>query len=156
MIKKVVQEQNGFLLLEAMLAILIVTIALFAIVGMFGQAAMVNRTAGAYAKTGNIAQKYMEIYKQKIEDSTSAVWNRAGSYDSTGKRTVPDTEFDQADKDAYTITVEAQVNPEGTFEADNFVSDNANKLVRLKVTAAYKRDNSNKVELVTYCLREGY
>ena len=156
MIKKVVQEQNGFLLAEALLAILIVTIDLFAIVGMFGQAAIANRTAWTYAKTGNIAQKYMEIYKLKIEDSTNAVWNQAGSYDATGKRTVPDTEFDQADKDACTITVEAQVNPEGAFDAGNFAGDNANKLVRLKVAAAYKKDNSSKVELVTYCLREGY
>lgn len=154
---KSISGQKGFLLVEAMVAMLIITIAIFAIVGMFGQAAIANRNAGAYTQTSNIAQKYMEIYKQKIDSNMDTIspWNQVGSYDGNGKRTVSTSDFDPEDNANYNIAVEAQVYPanSGAFNASQFASDDNYKLVQLKVSVSAKNGNTAEVDLVTYCLR---
>lgn len=57
------RQQQGFLMIEVSVAIVIISVALFAIAGMFIQSTMAGKQAADYTVATNLAQQAMEYLK---------------------------------------------------------------------------------------------
>jgi len=57
------KSEKGFMLAEVMLAVLIMSVALVAITGLFTQAILANLMATHYTEAANLAQKQLELLK---------------------------------------------------------------------------------------------
>lgn len=58
-------DQRGFLLVETMVAIFLISVALVAVAGVFAQATRSNLQAGEYTVATNLAQEKLEQLKSK-------------------------------------------------------------------------------------------
>ena len=78
-------KQKGFLLIEVLVAIVIISVALVAIGGMFIQATRANSQAGQITTATNLAQEQLDLLKSWNKDvwaaypSTSIPWQGSGS-----------------------------------------------------------------------------
>lgn len=62
---KILGRQTGFLMIEVVIAILIITVALVAAVGMFINSTHANANAAEYTAAASLAQKQLEMLKTK-------------------------------------------------------------------------------------------
>lgn len=62
---RILQRQNGFLMVEVVLAVLIISVALVAALGMFITSTQANADAAEYTVATTLAQKQLELLKTK-------------------------------------------------------------------------------------------
>ena len=132
-------NQKGFLLLDVVLAMLIITIALVAVAGMYSKSLQASSKASNYTIATNIAQQRMEEIKNDIGDRRYSIrdWSRV---------TYP-----------VTIIITNTEIPNSTIETMASLytpSDLACKIIVITVTIHWN-DNigSNSITMTTYGLR---
>ncbi len=88
------KKQEGYMLAEVVIAILIISIALLGISSMFVQASLTVTDSGSTTIAANYAQEQMEILKTK----NAAWWSDSKNCSSTGVATT-------ITKDGYTLAM---------------------------------------------------
>lgn len=134
-----IKNQKGFLLIDAVLAMLVITVALVAIAGMYTKSLQANTKAGKYTIATNVAQQRMEEVKRDIEERRNNIvdWNKV----------------------TYPVTTNASSNeiPNSTIETVASLytpSDLACKIVVITVTVKWSDTTGNDiVTMSTYGLR---
>lgn len=134
-----IKNQKGFLLMDVVLAMLIITIALVAIVGMYTKSLQANTKAGNYTIATNVAQQRMEEVKRDIEERRNNImdWNKV----------------------TYPVTTIASGNeiPNSTIETTASLyspSDLTCKIVVITVTVKWSdTTGDNVINMTTYGLR---
>ena len=127
------QQEKGFLMIEVVIAIVIISIALVAAGGMFIQATRANTSASQYTAATALAQEQLERLKQQ----PSTYWKgltvpRDISLESGGISSVT------LNSVAYTITTNAKTCPE-----------DATNLVQVEVTVSWN-SNANSVMMTGF------
>ncbi|VBB06875.1 Hypothetical protein LUCI_2112 [Lucifera butyrica] len=123
---------GGYLLLDAVLTLFIVSVALLAIAGVFLQTTKANTAASRRTVAAGLAQQQMENLKQQ-----------------------PDAFWDVHNNSSET---QVQTGPQGenyTMRTDYAVAEDTDKgkLIQATVTVSWKEAGSNpSVQLVTYYL----
>lgn len=134
-----IKKQDGFLLMDVVLAMLIITVALVAIAGMYTQSLQTNSRASNYTIATNMAQQRIEEVKRDIEERQNSIknWNNV---------TYP-----------FTITAAGNEIPNSTIETVASLltpSDRDCKIVVITVTVNWNDNTgSNTVTMTTYGLR---
>ncbi|MEN6413518.1 MAG: prepilin-type N-terminal cleavage/methylation domain-containing protein [Veillonellales bacterium] len=103
--------QQGFLMLEVVIATVIISLALVAAAGMFIQSTKANSSAADYTVAANLAQKQLELLKNK----DVSYWTIHASepnipWQDTGE-TLPLT----INQIRYNITTQSTVSPENSY-----------------------------------------
>lgn len=128
------KSEQGYLLMEAVVAIFIVSIALVAISGMFTLALKAITSADEYTTITSLAQQQMDFMLTKDD----LFWENVNFPYQIGPETLPGTKHLQ--------TVRAEISaadPEYPI-----------KQRLIKLTVQVERTGSGQVTLVTYVLRE--
>ena len=134
LVKKFLARQKGFLIVEVMLAVLIISIALVAAMGMFIYSTKANSDASEYTVAATLAQKQLEMLKMKDPQN---YWAKL-DLTSTTKIAWQDTTSPPPTR--YTIDTVASA-----------CSENPN-LVEVIVTVAWDKRNSQpaNIKITTY------
>ncbi len=139
-----VEGQQGFLMLDVILAMLVIAIALVTVAGMFTQSMRATASASGYTLATNIAQQELENFKEKIESQNDQTLNNIDNY--------PYHPADVTKTDPLVCTVRMSANVLG--DKSRGESDPDNKIVAATVTVLWKeRGRDYSVQLSTYCLR---
>ncbi|MEN6566020.1 MAG: prepilin-type N-terminal cleavage/methylation domain-containing protein [Veillonellales bacterium] len=105
------KEQQGFLMLEVVVATVIISLALVAAAGMFIQSTRANSSAADYTVAANLAQKQLELLKNKDVSYWTIHANDPNiPWQDTGE-TLPLT----INRISYTITTQSTVSPENSY-----------------------------------------
>lgn len=131
-----ITSQRGFLLVEALIAIVVITVALVAIQGMFIQSLQATASAANYTVAAGLVQEQME--QMKIKDEL--FWNSLSfPYQSA-------TEVIAMNKATYTRTTQAELSP---LDPEYPVKQRI-----IKVTVKVEWLGAQNISMVTYVLRE--
>jgi hypothetical protein len=126
--------EQGYLLMEAVVAIFIVSTALVAIAGMFPQVLQAIAAADHYTTATVMAQGQLEMLKSHDD----LFWNNIVFPHQTGPAAIAGTDFYQ--------TVRAEVSP---LDPEYPVKQRV-----IKLTVCVERTGGEQVTLVSYTLRE--
>ncbi|HWR08179.1 hypothetical protein [Sporomusa sp.] len=126
--------EQGYLLMEAVVAIFIVSTALVAIAGMFPQSLQTIAAADHYTAATVMAQEQMEMLKSHDD----LFWGKITFPYQTGPVVIPGTEFYQ--------TAKAEISP---LDPEYPVKQRV-----IKLTVCVERTGGEQVTLVSYTLRE--
>ena len=127
------QSSQGYLLLEAVVAIFIVTMTL-AVAGLLPQALKTIMAAGRFTTATALAQAQMELLKSQDD----LFWAAAGFPYQTGPVIVPGTEFHQ--------TARAEISPHDP--------EYPTRQRIIKLTVSVGLPGAEQVTLITYTLQE--
>lgn len=132
-----IEDQKGFLLMDVVLAVLIITIALVSIVGMYTQSVRANSRANQYTIAANLAQQRLEEVKRDIEERRNSIRN-----------------WNEAEYPVNFTAVTSEL-PNGKVETTaSLHSDPSAKIIILTVTVKWSdKAGSNDVAMSTYALR---
>lgn len=131
-----IKSQRGFLLVEALIAIVVITVALVAIQGMFIQSLQATASAANYTVAAGLVQEQME--QMKIKDEL--FWNSLSfPYQSA-------TEVIAMNKAIYKRTTQAELSP---LDPEYPVKQRI-----IKVTVNVEWLGAQNISMVTYVLRE--
>ncbi|MDD4600414.1 MAG: hypothetical protein PHQ46_05090 [Negativicutes bacterium] len=128
---KTLSQQNGFLMLEIVLAVLIISIALVASLGMFINSTKANANAAEYTLAATLAQKQLEMLKLKDPHTYWAV------FDLTTQTPIAWQDNTNQPPASYTVDTVASVCPENL------------DLVQVKVTVTWNKPTSDSNPSVT-------
>lgn len=131
-----VKSQAGFLLVEALVAMIIITVALVGILGMFTQSLRATKNAADYTTATSLVQEQME--QMKIIDEL--FWNSVSFPYQFATEAIPMNNV------TYTRTTQAELSildPE--YPAKQRI---------IKVTVHVEWLGAEKISMVTYVLRE--
>lgn len=136
--------QQGFLMIDVLLAVLIITVALVPIAGMFTQSMAATAGANQYTTATGIAEREIETFKEKVETEQDPALTSLNSYPYNP----PDVQ--QTTSMVCTVRTSADVLGDKN-KGDN---DPYNKIIEVSVTVAWKEHGKDsEVQLITYCLR---
>lgn len=142
-----VSNPRGFLLAEAMAAMVLIMVALFAVFGLFLQAYHANSTARDVTFAVNTAKWQLENMKYQIEDKIAP---NNSTYREFSSYPVTMTESIEFHKKKFAIRVDAATQGNDA-RGDN---DPNNLLIKVTVSVTWADTGvSQSVQLVTYCLR---
>lgn len=145
---KYVKRQDGFLLIEVIVAMVIIFGALLSIAAMYTQSVTATTNANFRTKAATLAQQELETIRKNIENQTTgSQWNNMGYYPYSALRT-----------DAGLPDGTMQTNARLMGNLSQGENDHNNKIVELSVTISWAEFGQTKnIRLVTYCLRNtGY
>ncbi|MBP2635081.1 MAG: hypothetical protein H6Q72_988 [Firmicutes bacterium] len=127
-------RQQGYLYMDAVSAIFILSIALLAISGMFVYATKLSSSANHYTAATNMARQQMELLKR---------WTASDWSDPSLPASIPW----QGDPDKLTVN-------KMTFEVETIINQPSNidpSLLQITVIVSWKEPNGTKnVQLTTY------
>jgi len=126
-------RQKGFLLIEVLVAIVIITVALVPIAGMFIQSTQATRNASQFTVATNLAQEQLELLKSW----TPLKWTTATSpvpWQGTGASPI---ELNNVNYDVETV-----VNPCPEINSAN--------LVQVTVTVSWNSGSSGSVVMTAF------
>lgn len=126
--------QQGFLYMDTLIAMFIVTVSLTAITGIFAYATKLNASAAHYTAATNMARQQMELLK---------LWNESDWRDPNLPASIPW----QGDPDGLIVN-------NTTFDVStiiNQINDTDPSLVQVTVIVSWKEVSSTRnVQLTTY------
>ena len=128
------KRQHGYLYMDALIAMFIVSVALIAITGMFVYSTKLSASANHYTAATNIARQQMELLKRW----TASNWN-----DSNLPSSIPW----QGDPNKLTVN-------KTVFEVRTTINQTAGidpNLIQVTVTVSWKElSGTQKVQITTY------
>ena len=127
------RQQQGFLMIGVVLAIVIISVGMMAVGDMFIKSIKLNTYAKHYTIATSLAERQMEQLKQAIQ--YPAATYRIIDY--------PVTTTAVASDPAYVIVTEAKL------------TDTGQKIVQVTVRVSWTENGNNcSIDFVTYCLRD--
>ena len=130
-------KQRGFILLEVLIAIIIISVGVVAVAGVFLPATASYAIAGDYTVASNLAQKQLELLKS----FTAAEWDNALAQTTIGwqgEEAAPNNTIRLNSMD-YGIETTVKV-PD---------ADTSNSLIQVTVKVSWTRSKSYNSEFVT-------
>jgi Tfp pilus assembly protein PilV len=128
------KRQQGYLYMDAVIAIFVLTVALLAITGMFVYATKLNSSASHYTAATNMARQQMELLKR---------WPASTWSDPSLPAAIPW----QGDPDKLTVNKTA-------FEVRTIIKQTTSidpSLIQVTVIVSWKElDGTKNVQLITY------
>lgn len=140
-IKRYTNQQQGYLLMDVVIALTIVGTALLSIVGMFYQATNATTSAAYYTKAVHLGEEKVEELKAK----TDIYWNTQFPQGSG----VHYVELENGPVNGYTRKAVAEINVNPTVQP----YDTKERLIKITVNV-FKQQPSDGVTIVTYVLRD--
>ena len=153
--KCLVREKRGFTLLEVLFAVVIITVAVLAVVGLFPTALRNVRYGGHMSQASSLAQEMIEMIRTQPFASVS-------SYNGLDTRNSPPVglpasvlaHFNQWQSD---ITPPSGVLPQGwgtiTAVPETGPPDLSSDLLRVTITVGWQERGAQTITLVTYVAR---
>ncbi|MPM29714.1 hypothetical protein SDC9_76254 [bioreactor metagenome] len=133
-VAKILARQNGFLMLEVMLAVLIVSVALVAVLGMFINSTKANADAAENTVAATLAQKQLEMLKTKDH-------NYWANFAPNAQTSISWLDIDKPVPQGYAVNTVAMPCPENA------------SLVQVTVTVTWNAPNSpaaRNVKITTF------
>lgn len=154
MIRKVVNCQAGYSLVEVMVSIMILTLAIIPMVAMFDTGLRAANTAGNYDKARTLAKKQLEAAQSLSYGVVKTNFpNAPCTFDGTGLCESVDRQDPSGEFSTFRYTIRKQyVQPDGA--ATTFVDTNEDKgLMRITVIVGWGGANFDDYEITVTALK---